>query len=141
MRGSRGFTLLEVLLATAIMSIGIVSALELFSGSMHLAGASSQQTHALVVARSVMDAALWRAELFEDVEVGEVDGYEWVRSTRYIDRQLLSFEEQDQGTFGVETDVEFELMEILVEVNWDSPRGRKQVRLETAKLVESGDLE
>jgi prepilin-type N-terminal cleavage/methylation domain-containing protein len=140
-RGSRGFTLLEVLLATAIMSIGIVSALELFSGSMHLAGASAQQTQALVLGRAVMDAALWRAELPEDVEAGEVGGYGWVRSTRYIDRQLLTLDEQDQGTFGVETDVEYELMEIVVEVNWESPRGQKQIRLESAKLVEAGDLE
>lgn len=141
MRDRRGFTLLEVLLAISIMSIGIVSALQLFSGSMSLAASSAGQTKAMIVARSVMDAALWRATLEETVDAGEYDGYNWVRSTRFVDRQLLSAEELDEGTFGVEADLPFELMEIVVEVDWESPRGTKRVRLETARLVESGVLD
>jgi prepilin-type N-terminal cleavage/methylation domain-containing protein len=59
-RGERGFTLLEVLIAAAVMSVGIVSALQLFSGSMNLAGNAGKQSKAAVLAQALVDEELWR---------------------------------------------------------------------------------
>ena len=54
-KGARGFTLLEVVIAAAVMAVGVAAALELFTGSLRLAGASTRQTDALVLARSLID--------------------------------------------------------------------------------------
>ena len=77
MSRNRGFTLLEVMLAVSIAAIGIVSLLELFGGSMRLARVSSDQTRAVVLASSLMDQALWRAELPERDFSGEDGAYRW----------------------------------------------------------------
>jgi hypothetical protein len=119
------------------MSIGIVSALELFSGSMGLAGASAKQTRALVLGRSIVDSALWRSDLEEGEVNGEHEEFQWLLTTHVVDRQLLSYDEQDEGVFGLDSGVGYELMEIVVEVGWPSPLGgTKSIVLETVRLVE-----
>ena len=94
MSRSRGFTLLEVMLAVAISAIGIVSLLELFGGSMRLARISTEQTRAVVLASSLMDQALWRAELPERDFSGEEGDYRWTISIKAVDPQLASTEDE-----------------------------------------------
>ncbi len=134
MKQASGFTLLEVMLATAIMSIGIVSALELFGGSMRLAGSSARQTEALVLARSLVDEALWRGGLSEDLTRGKEGDYSWALEVRAIDRQLIGFTDTDE--FGFEDDGDYELREIRATVTWGRTGGEKSVELVTARLAE-----
>jgi type II secretion system protein I len=54
-RGSRGFTLLEVLVALAILSVGIASVLRLMGSSARAATRTQAMTRALFVAEELME--------------------------------------------------------------------------------------
>jgi len=136
MRRQNGFTLMEVLIATSVAAIGIVAVLELFSGSTRLAGASSDQTYALAVGRSVMDQALWRVDLDEGTERGEVEKYRWTREVLSIDPTLGRRDEDDLGEQDEESE-DFELKEILVVVTWTNAGGvEKEIHLASARIME-----
>lgn len=136
MKSERGFTLMEVLVATSVAAIGIVAALELFSGSTRLAGASSDQTQALVIARSVMDQALWRVDLETGVDRGEVQDYQWTREVRRIDPSLGISGDDELGEQARESD-DFELKGVFVVVSWTNAGGiDKEVRVSSARIME-----
>ena len=132
MKGQRGFTLLEVMIATAIMAMGIVGALELFSGSLRLAGDAERQSHATVLARSLVDEELWRDVLEDGERSGTEDRFSWSVATHPIDRELVGRDE-DQGELHDVTG-ELGLWRIEAEVRWEAPAGQKSLVLETARI-------
>lgn len=134
MRGERGFTLLEVMIATAIMSLGIVASLELFSGSLRLAGEADRQSHAMILVRSLVDEELWRDILEEGVRAGTEGGFAWSVETRVIERALIGIDEEN-GDFD-DPDDDIGLWLIHAEVAWEAPRGQRRVTLETARIGE-----
>ncbi len=129
----KGFTLLEVLLAMTIMAIGIVATLELFSGSLRLAGSSASQTEALVLAKSLLDEALWRSDIQEETRSGSEGKYSWVLESRLIERSLLGYDEEPG--LGINSEADHLLMEISANVSWGGMGGNRSVRLTTARLV------
>lgn len=132
----RGFTLMEVLIATSVAAIGIVAALELFSGSTRLAGASVDQTRALVIARSVMDQVLWRIDIDDGTEAGKVDEYRWTREVVTLEPSLGRSDTDELGEKAEESD-DFELKGVLVVVSWTNAGGvDKEVRLSSARIME-----
>lgn len=58
MRNRRGFTLLEVLVATTIMGVAVVSLLSALSTSVRNTGRLTEYDRAVLVARSRMDSLL-----------------------------------------------------------------------------------
>lgn len=133
MSEQRGFTLLEVLVASSIAAIGIVTVLELFAGSSRLAGASTRQSEALITARSVMDQALWQADLDDGLTQDTWGDYAWTLEVRPIEPQLGSTEENPREN---ESD-DYELKEIVVTVRWNVARGvEKSVTLSSARIME-----
>ena len=132
MSRSRGFTLLEVMLAVAIAAIGIVSLLELFGGSMRLARVSADQTRAVVLASSLMDQALWRAELPERDFSGEDGDYRWTISIKAVDPELASTE--DEPLQDISDD--YELYEVLVQVQWGNTDPPKTISLKSERVME-----
>lgn len=136
MRSERGFTLMEVLIATSVAAVGIVAALELFSGSTRLAGASTEQTQALVIARSVMDQVLWRIDIEDGTESGEVDEYRWTREVVTLEPSLGRSDADDLGEEDEESE-DFELKGVSVVVSWTNPGGvDKEIRLSSARVME-----
>lgn len=133
LKGQRGFTLLEVMIATSIMAVGIVGALELFSGSLRLAGNADRQSAATVLARAKIDEELWRDVLEDNRRDGAEGGFAWTVITRPIDRELIGREEQERAEFHAVAD-ELGLWLIEAEVSWESPGGRKSLSLETARI-------
>lgn len=129
----RGFTLLEVMIATSIMAVGIVGALELFSGSLRLAGNAERQSDATVLARALVDEELWRDVLEDNQRNGTEGDFAWTVATRPIDREMVGREEQDQADLQDVAD-EMGLWLIEAEVSWESPSGRKAISLETARI-------
>jgi general secretion pathway protein I len=131
-RRSSGFTLLEVMIAVAIAAIGIVSLLELFGGSMRLARASSEQTHAVVLASGLIDQAMWRAELPERELQGDDGDYHWSMTIKAVDPELGSSEDEQLEDISKE----YELYEIAVSVEWGSRQSPKSVSLKTLRMME-----
>ena len=132
MRGRRGFTLLEVMIAVAISAIGIVSLLELFGGSMRLARLSSEQTQAMAIASSVMDKALWRAELPERDFEDAIGDYRWSMVIEAVDPQFGSSE--DEPLEDISDD--YELYEITVHVAWGESDPPKSITLKSLRVME-----
>ncbi len=135
MKRPKGFTLIEVMVAMAILGVALVAALELFAGSLKLAGNSVSQTEALVLARSLMDHFLWQSVLPNDGNYGSTtdDGYRWSAYIASVQPRLGS--SQDEEAVGAESD-EYELKQIVVTVRWSVAAGEKSVVVETARIME-----
>ena len=74
----KGFTLLEVVVAMAIVGLGVVTLLEVFSSGLRLGAKGAEQTEAVGIGRQVMDKVLSRRELTSGREDGEAgEGYRW----------------------------------------------------------------
>jgi general secretion pathway protein I len=133
-RGERGFTLLEVLIAAAVMSVGIVSALQLFSGSMNLAGNAGKQSKAAVLAQALVDEELWRDVLENNERSGTEGEFNWSVVTHPIDRELVSPDEVDDNLEPITGELGLWLIE--AEVSWETPSGTKSLVFETARIAE-----
>ncbi|MBN1593221.1 MAG: type II secretion system protein [Candidatus Coatesbacteria bacterium] len=73
-----GFTLLEVMIALAILAIGLVTVMQLFAGALRLSRVDKGLTEAVFVAQQVMDDLVLRNTLEDGEEdTGEEKGYQW----------------------------------------------------------------
>jgi len=135
-RHRRGFTLLEVMVAVAVMAIGITGALELFTGSMKLASEVDHQTKALVLARSLVDEVMWQTKLQEETHTDQEGIFTWTRETKTIDRQLVGLDENTEDDKLHDAAGELVLWQITAEVRWLGPNGEKSVVLQSARIGE-----
>ena len=89
MRGrgeNQGFTLLEVLVAMAILGIGLVVIIELFSGGLRLGRTSEEYTKAVGYARMKLEEISLAKSLEEGIEEGEFDReYRWQVEVKKVD--------------------------------------------------------
>ena len=75
-REASGFTLLEIAVALAILGIGVVTTLQIFSGSLRLQDRATRQSRAVLHARATMDALLFQPEITDHSEERTTaDGY------------------------------------------------------------------
>ena len=128
-----GFTLLEVMVALMIMGIGLVSVLELFSGSTRLGVKASQRTQAAIYGQNVMDR-IFAQEQLEDGEVGGelANGYVWRARVQEIypddDNNRLRPEDENQTDF-------LHLKEIEVSIVWQENFGQQEFVLHALRAV------
>jgi len=120
------------MIAVAIAAVGIVSLLELFGGSMRLARLASEQTRAVVLASSLMDQALWRAELPEKDFAGEEGNFHWTMTIKAVDPELGSTE--DEPLKDISDD--YELYEVVVLVEWGASDTPKRLALKSVRVGE-----
>jgi general secretion pathway protein I len=124
----RGFTLVEVVVAMAVLGISLVLIIELFSGGLRLARASEEYTIAGQLARQKMEEITLNNQFKEGVEEGEFDvTYRWQVEMKKIDLLL----------FSKETDYEppIDLYQIQVRIIWKSGSKERITRIETFKAV------
>jgi general secretion pathway protein I len=120
-----GFTLLEIIIALTILSIGLVSAIEVFSNNLRLVLFSKDYTQALLHAREQIEEASLSSSLEEGAETGEFsDGYKWQRT---ITPYLLDEEEEEPSPA--------KMFEIRVKVSWSSGNRTRDVELTTLRTV------
>ena len=123
----RGFTLLEVLVATTIMGMVVIGLLSAISGSLRNASRLTEKDRAALLARAKMDELLLDPHLprlspiegrFAAALMGGVDGGWRARVTL--------FDSPPMPAPGLRV-----LDRIELEVWWNSPDGRKQLALES----------
>lgn len=123
---SRGFTLLEVLVATTLMAIAVTALLSNLSVSMRTAGRLTDADRAAMIARAKMDELLLDQKLPHGVELSapldrSVTGWErsgWRAVVRVFDAAPGS----GPGTPALER--------INLEIWWDGSAGRRTFRVE-----------
>lgn len=97
---SSGFTLLEVMVALAILAIGLVMVMQLFAGALRLSRVDKGLTEAVLVAQQVMDGLALRDDLDDGLEEsGEVNGYTWTaRAEKLVGEAMDQTNEKDMRT-------------------------------------------
>jgi len=120
-RTSAGFTLLEVVVAMAIVGLGVVTVMEVFSLGLRLNRTSSEKTETVAVGRQVFDRILLRREPGDGLETGVLaEGYRWqLDTTRFEVDQALSLSTPWQ----------------LKEINLTIRGGDREVEMTTLRLV------
>ena len=121
LRSSRGFTLLEVIVALAILGIGFALAMELLAAGVRSAKASEEYTQAVLLARQKMAEVAVARNLTDSADTGEFGGgFRWASEVRPLEQ-----EEELPGR----------LYSVRVRVTWPSRRGEKSVNLQTLRMV------
>lgn len=72
-----GFTLLEIMASLAILGIGVIMVLRLFSGGLGLAGYSRDHTEMALLAREKLSEGFLESNLNEGIVSGFKNGMEW----------------------------------------------------------------
>lgn len=119
---SEGFTLVEVIVAIAVLAISLVMIMQLFSGGLKISKASCDYTRAIVHAKDKMEelsiASVQGSGKFED-------GFEW-------ESEVQPYEGLNKSE-----DSDFNIVEIKVKISWESlPNQQKSVKLVSLKTVE-----
>ncbi len=123
-----GFTLIEVVVAMAILGIGMTVILELFSGSLRLLRTSGEYTKAVNYARVKMEEITVKPTMNEGIEEGEFDGaYRWQVDVKRVD--ILPAR--------IETDFKppVELFQVKLIVLWKSGTKERSTVLETYRTI------
>ncbi len=128
---NRGFTLIEMIVAVAILGIGLTVIIELFSGGLRLGRTSEEYTKAVNYARVKMEEILSKQKIEEGNEEGEFDNtFRWQVGIKKMD--ILPTEKNPDFKPPVE------LFEVKVNVLWKSgSKGAKDrsASIETYKTV------
>jgi general secretion pathway protein I len=84
-RGSRGFTLLEVIVALAILAAGLLGLMELLSGSLRLSAGARDSTAASIYASQRLEEALLAPKPAEGLESGLFgEKFRWTTGTSFL---------------------------------------------------------
>jgi prepilin-type N-terminal cleavage/methylation domain-containing protein len=122
-----GFTLLEVVVAMAIVGLGVVTLLELFSLNLRLEARSAERTEATAYGRQLMDEVLIRREINE--ERGN-------RSSNRNGRWNLTVEPSQQEPDSL-SESKWDLEEITLEWVYGDGNGKRgvQMQMKTLRLL------
>ncbi len=131
-RRQQGFTLLEVVIAVSFMAVAMTACMELFSGSLKLAGRASANSEATILASSVMDGVMWKVELDDTEERGSEGRFDWTLSVTSVEAELGAWE----GVPRKELSDDYELKRVEVTVAWRGVSGDRRVALATTRMQE-----
>ena len=120
-RTPHGFTLLEVIIALAILGIGFALAMELLAAGVRSAKASEDYTQAVLLARQKMAEIAVTRNLEGSADAGEFGGgFRWASEIQPRPQ---------------EEDLPAQLYQVWVRVTWPSRRGEKALALYTLRMA------
>lgn len=127
-----GFTLLEILLAVAILGIALTVIMQQFSAGLRIGRVSKTYTIATIYAKQKLEELQVEEEMRESEESGSFeDGYYYrVSITPYED--YLEEEDDDEGLFDL---LPLEMYRLESVVWWNEGEKEKSVTLATLKTV------
>jgi general secretion pathway protein I len=124
----RGFTLVEVVVALAILGVGLIVIIELFSGGLRLGRISGEYTQAIGYARLKMEDITLARQMTEGIEEGEFDkNFRWKLEVKKV--EVLPQEEAAELTLPIE------LYRIKMSVLWKSGSQERSAVIESLKLI------
>ena len=122
---SRGFTLIETLVALMILAISLVTIMQLFSGGLKSSMVSDSYTRAIFHAREKMAEILLAPDLSEGDTQGEFeDAYQW----RAVIARVVPEE--------AEENLPFNLLNVKIRINWREGEKEKSFVIDTLKAAE-----
>ena len=131
---SQGFTLLEVLVAMAILGIGLIVIIELFSGGLRLGRTSEEYTRAVGYARMKLEEISLAKSLEEGIEEGEFDReYRWQVEVKKVDLLPPGRETSYQPPVA--------LYRVRIEVLWKSGIRERTTALESYRILKAEENE
>jgi prepilin-type N-terminal cleavage/methylation domain-containing protein len=125
LRSRRGFTLLEVLVALTILSLGVVTLLQIFSLGLRLGARSAVRTESAADGARVMDELLARKKLPEGGESGTLQG---------TGRWQAQVQTVRDSPFSLSLSNNWELKELAVELYGLEGRRERLLDLKTFRL-------
>jgi len=140
---NKGFTLLEVMISLAILAIGLVTVMQLFSSSLRNAKVSQDYTKAVFAARQMLEQILVEEKDFDgfsDSGVFEnLQGYSWDVVSELYEPEELGLDERYSLTPEEEIGKEpvTDTYKIDFKVVWSPGSGKsKSFTISTLKLVQ-----
>ena len=129
-RRARGFTLLEVAVAMAILAAGVVTCLQIFTGSLRLQQRSSRQLRVALAARSSMDSlfTLRKLEVKCDQQPPSAEGF-------VVSYCIAEAGAADGIVLPSETEPEDPPLLLTVNVAWQDAGGTKTYTLRSLRLA------
>jgi prepilin-type N-terminal cleavage/methylation domain-containing protein len=134
-RASAGFTLLEIAVALAILGVGVVTCLQIFSGSLRLQESASRQTRAVLHARAAMDALLFQPEIENQDRDLDTTAEGFV--THVLVRDAGAEDGVDQRALDFESDVTLRYLQI--DVTWQDGVGAKTYTLRSLRTAPANE--
>lgn len=128
-RGARGFTLLEVAIALAILGVGVVTVLELFSAALKMESSAGVRSRAVVYARGLLDQTMALPEVRAGSDRGRFDDmYHW----EVVVREAPEYgqdkdKDKDKPAHDLTIKSDFMMYEIEVSVLWSQTANREGV--------------
>lgn len=132
---SRGFTLLEVMLAFVIFALSFATVLEIMAGSMRSVGRASEDTEVALFAQSLMDLVGTEIPIEEGEYSGTgMDRYQWEMGISLYDS---GGELGDEGMSTQElADLSgIELYRVDLYVDWETGRRQREVHFSTIHSI------
>jgi general secretion pathway protein I len=127
----RGFTLIEVVVALAILGVGLAVIIELFSGGLRLGRTSEEYTKATNYARMKMEEIASQKNIEEGMGEGEFDdAFHWQVNVKKID--ILPIEKNPDFKPPVE------LFQVKVNILWKSGSKERSTTIESYKVNKLG---
>lgn len=124
--------MIEIVVAMAILGVGLIVIIELFSGGLRLGRASEEYTKAVGLARMKMEEIALTEHLEEGEEEGEFDkDFRWQVGVKKVD--ILPAERFTEYRPPVE------LYQIKVNIIWKSGSKERSTGIETHKAVSTED--
>ncbi len=120
--GARGFTLIEVAIAMAIVGVGVVTVLQIFNAALRAERGAGIRTRAVVRARDILERTMTMPEPQPMQDSGDFgDGYRWERRVR----EAREFADDSSQQLDVKDDIT--MYEIEVSVTWPQAADREGV--------------
>jgi general secretion pathway protein I len=122
---ARGFTLLEVAIALAILGIGVVTVLELFSAGLRMEAGAGTRARAVVYARGLFDQTMALSEIQPGSDRGRFDdAFHWEVTVREAPEYTDQAEKKD---LDLRSGSDLVMYEIEVSVLWPQTADREGV--------------
>jgi general secretion pathway protein I len=130
----RGFTLIEVVVAMALLAVGLTVIIELFSGGLRLGRTSMEYTKAVNYGRMKMEEIVVKQTMEEGSEEGKFDEtFRWQIETKKVD--ILPVEK------GIDFKPPAELFQVKINILWKSGLKERSTYIESYKAIKPENVE